>query len=89
MRLAQKYAVTVGGGLNQRLALYDGILIKENHIATAGGITAALQSAFSQYPDVSTQIEVENIAQLEEALEAGAKSPTAHREAETAKAHRG
>jgi nicotinate-nucleotide pyrophosphorylase (carboxylating) len=74
MRLAQKYAVTVGGGLNQRLALYDGILIKENHIATAGGITAALQSAFSQYPDVSTQIEVENIAQLEEALEAGAKS---------------
>lgn len=74
MRLAQKYAVTVGGGLNQRLALYDGILIKENHIATAGSITAALRSAFSQYPDVSTQIEVENIAQLEEALEAGAKS---------------
>ena len=74
MRLAQKYAVTVGGGLNQRLALYDGILIKENHIATAGSITAALRSAFSQYPDVSTQIEVENIAQLEEALQAGAKS---------------
>lgn len=74
LRLAQKYAVTVGGGLNQRLALYDGILIKENHIATAGGIDAALQSAFRLYPHVSTQIEVENIAQLHEALQAGANS---------------
>lgn len=74
LRLAQKYAVTVGGGLNQRLALYDGILIKENHIATAGGVTAALQSAFRQQPNVSIQIEVETIAQLKEALEAGAKS---------------
>lgn len=74
LRLAQKYAVTVGGGLNQRLALYDGILIKENHIATAGGIEAALQIAFRLYPHVSTQIEVENIAQLHEALQAGANS---------------
>jgi nicotinate-nucleotide pyrophosphorylase (carboxylating) len=74
MRLAQKYAVTVGGGLNQRLALYDGILIKENHIATAGSIIAALRSAYALHPDVSIQIEVENIAQLEEALMAGAKS---------------
>ena len=74
LRLAQKYAVTVGGGLNQRLALYDGILIKENHIATAGSITAALHSAFELHPHVSTQIEVENIVQLQEALQAGAKS---------------
>lgn len=74
MRLAQKYAVTVGGGLNQRLALYDGILIKENHIATAGSIAAALHSAFSLHPGVSTQIEVETLAQLEEALQAGATS---------------
>jgi nicotinate-nucleotide pyrophosphorylase (carboxylating) len=74
MRLAQKYAVTVGGGLNQRLALYDGILIKENHIATAGSITAALHSAYALHPDVSIQIEVESILQLEEALVAGAKS---------------
>lgn len=74
MRLAQKYAVTVGGGLNQRLALYDGILIKENHIATAGSITAALHSAFSLHPGVSTQIEVETLPQLEEALQAGATS---------------
>ncbi|MDO8962740.1 MAG: carboxylating nicotinate-nucleotide diphosphorylase [Methylophilus sp.] len=74
LRLAQKYAVTVGGGLNQRLALYDGILIKENHIATAGSITAALQSAYRLHPNISIQIEVENISQLEEALLAGAKS---------------
>lgn len=74
LRLAQKYAVTIGGGLNQRLALYDGILIKENHIATAGSITAALHSAFSLHPGVSTQIEVETLPQLEEALQAGATS---------------
>jgi nicotinate-nucleotide pyrophosphorylase (carboxylating) len=74
LRLAQKYAVTIGGGLNQRLALYDGILIKENHIATAGSISAALHSAFSLHPGVSTQIEVENLTQLEEALQAGAKN---------------
>jgi nicotinate-nucleotide pyrophosphorylase (carboxylating) len=47
LRLAQKYAVRVGGGQNQRLALYDGILIKENHIAAAGGIAKALQAADS------------------------------------------
>jgi len=74
LRLAQKYAVRVGGGKNQRLALYDGILIKENHIAAAGGIKAALNAAFSLKANVSVQIEVENIAELTEALEAGAKS---------------
>jgi nicotinate-nucleotide pyrophosphorylase (carboxylating) len=72
LRLAQKYAVTVGGGLNQRLALYDGILIKENHIATAGSITAALHKAYALHPSLNIQIEVENLAQLEEALHAGA-----------------
>jgi len=78
MRLAQKYAVTVGGGHNQRLALYDGILIKENHIASAGSITAALQAAFalqqSQAIPVSIQVEVENNADLNEALQAGAQN---------------
>lgn len=74
LRLAQKYAVRVGGGQNQRLALYDGILIKENHIAAAGGIAAALQAAFTLNAGVSIQIEVENIAELKEALAAGAKS---------------
>ncbi|MTW13827.1 carboxylating nicotinate-nucleotide diphosphorylase [Pseudoduganella eburnea] len=74
MRLAQKYAVRVGGGQNQRLALYDGILIKENHIAAAGGITAALAAAKRLDAKVSIQVEVETLAQLEEALSAGALS---------------
>lgn len=74
LRLAQKYAVTVGGGYNQRLALYDGILIKENHIAAAGSIAAALQVALQANQQVSVQIEVETIAQLQEALAAGATS---------------
>ena len=74
LRLAQKYAVTVGGGLNQRLALYDGILIKENHIAAAGGIKAALQAASVLACGASIQIEVENLAELQQALDAGATS---------------
>ncbi|MES1162364.1 MAG: nicotinate-nucleotide diphosphorylase (carboxylating), partial [Rhizobacter sp.] len=74
LRQAQKYAVRVGGGQNQRLALWDGILIKENHIAAAGGITPALQAAQSLQAGVSVQVEVESLAELEEALAAGAGS---------------
>lgn len=74
LRLAQKYAVRVGGGKNQRMALYDGILIKENHIAAAGGVTRALQAAEALNSGAPVQIEVETIAQLEEALAAGVKS---------------
>jgi nicotinate-nucleotide pyrophosphorylase (carboxylating) len=74
LRLAQKYAVRVGGGANQRMALYDGILIKENHIAAAGGITPALKAAAALDAGVTIQVEVESIAQLEEALAAGAVS---------------
>ncbi|GLC95372.1 nicotinate-nucleotide diphosphorylase (carboxylating) [Cupriavidus sp. TA19] len=74
LRLAQKYAVRIGGGENQRLALYDGILIKENHIAAAGNITAAMQAALALDTDVSVQVEVESLVELEEALAAGAKS---------------
>ena len=74
LRLAQKYAVRVGGGQNQRLALYDGILIKENHIAAAGGIAPALQAAQSLQAGVTIQIEVENPVELKEALDAGAVS---------------
>jgi nicotinate-nucleotide pyrophosphorylase (carboxylating) len=74
LRLAQKYAVRVGGGKNQRLALYDGILIKENHIAAAGGITPALRSALALDAGVSIQIEVESLEELDEALAAGATS---------------
>lgn len=74
LRQAQKYAVRVGGGANQRMALYDGILIKENHIAAAGGITPAVRAAMALDAGVSIQVEVESIAQLEEALAAGAVS---------------
>ena len=78
LRLAQKYAVTVGGGANQRLALYDGILIKENHIAAAGGILPALQAssllASGACEMITVQIEVENLNELQQALSAGASS---------------
>jgi nicotinate-nucleotide pyrophosphorylase (carboxylating) len=74
LRQAQKYAVRVGGGKNQRMALYDGILIKENHIAAAGGVTPALTAAANLNAGAPVQIEVETIAQLEEALAAGVKS---------------
>jgi nicotinate-nucleotide pyrophosphorylase (carboxylating) len=74
LRQAQKYAVRVGGGKNQRMALYDGILIKENHIAAAGGVTPALTAAANLNAGVPVQIEVETIVQLEEALAAGVKS---------------
>jgi nicotinate-nucleotide pyrophosphorylase (carboxylating) len=74
LRQAQKYAVRVGGGKNQRMALYDGILIKENHIAAAGGVTAALEAANALGSGAPVQIEVETIVQLREALAAGATS---------------
>jgi nicotinate-nucleotide pyrophosphorylase (carboxylating) len=74
LRQAQKYAVRIGGGHNQRLALWHGILIKENHIAAAGSITAAVKAAESLNAGVDIQVEVENQAELEEALAAGAKS---------------
>ena len=73
LRLAEKYAVRMGGGQNQRVGLYDGILIKENHIAAAGGIAQVLEAAFRLADgQVSVQIEVENIHELEQALAAGA-----------------
>lgn len=74
LRLAQKYAVRVGGGQNQRLALYHGILIKENHIAAAGGIAAVLEQARALNAGVDIQIEVESIDELQQALNAGAIS---------------
>jgi len=74
LRLAQKYAVRVGGGTNHRIGLYDAVLIKENHIAAAGGVTPVLQAAAKVAAQASfVQIEVETLAQLEEALAAGAK----------------
>ncbi len=74
LRQAQKYAVRMGGGSNQRMALWDGILIKENHIAAAGGIAAALGAALALDAGVNVQIEVESLAELESALAAGTRS---------------
>lgn len=74
LRLAQKYAVRVGGGNNQRIGLYDGVLIKENHIVSCGGIKNALNNAFKNTPaHIPIQIEVENFQQLVEAVENNAK----------------
>ena len=72
LRLAQKYAVRVGGGTNHRMGLYDGILVKENHIVAAGGITAAVRRAREQRSIVLLEVEVETLPQVEEALTAGA-----------------
>lgn len=74
LRLAQKYAVRVGGGTNHRTGLYDGILLKENHIAAAGGVRAAVRAALhAATPGTMVQVEVESLDQLREALDAGAK----------------
>lgn len=74
LRQAQKYAVRVGGGTNHRMALWDGILIKENHIAAAGGIAQVLERARALNAGVDIQIEVEDLAELQEALDNGARN---------------
>jgi nicotinate-nucleotide pyrophosphorylase (carboxylating) len=71
LRLAQKYAVRCGGGHNQRMGLYDAILIKENHIIAAGSIAAAVQAARRLHPDLLLEVEVENLDELDQALQAG------------------
>jgi nicotinate-nucleotide pyrophosphorylase (carboxylating) len=71
LRTAQKYAVRCGGADNHRMGLFDQILIKENHIAAAGSITAAIAAARSSEPKVSVEVEVESLQELEEALAAG------------------
>ena len=72
LRLAQKYAVHVGGAANHRLGLFDAYLLKENHIAAAGGIAAAVHRARQRHPDKEVEVEVEDDAQLAEAIKAGA-----------------
>lgn len=74
LRSAQKYAVLCGGGKNHRFGLFDAILIKENHIAAAGSITAAVNMARTQNPDLPIQVEVENLTELDEALEVDVES---------------
>ncbi|MBI5656438.1 MAG: carboxylating nicotinate-nucleotide diphosphorylase [Geobacter sp.] len=74
LRVLEKYAVRVGGGINHRTGLYDGVLIKENHIAAAGGIAEAIRRARAYIPHtLKIEIETETIAQVEEALVAGAE----------------
>ncbi len=70
LRLAQKYAVRRGGCQNHRIGLFDAVLIKENHIVAAGSITNAIATARRLYPGVTVEVEVENLAELEEALAA-------------------
>jgi len=72
LRTAQKYAVRVGGGENHRMGLFDGILIKENHIAAAGSIALAVAAAKHSAGPIPVEVEVENLAQLEETIDAGA-----------------
>lgn len=72
LRLAQKYAVTCGGGHNHRIGLYDAFLIKENHIAASGGIAQAIEAAHRIAPGKPVEVEVENLAELQQALDAGA-----------------
>ena len=74
LRLAQKYAVCCGGGTNHRLGLYDGILVKENHIRAAGSVTEAVTAALAHSNDASLiEVEVENVSELSQALTAGAQ----------------
>ncbi|MBZ9611341.1 carboxylating nicotinate-nucleotide diphosphorylase [Rheinheimera maricola] len=72
LRFAQKYAVTVGGGKNHRIGLFDAFLIKENHIAAAGSIANAVASARQNFPGKPVEVETENLAELQQALDAGA-----------------
>lgn len=71
LRLAQKYAVRVGGGVNHRIGLYDAVMLKENHVRAAGSLTAAIRAARAMHPQLPLIVEVESIAQLEEALREG------------------
>ena len=72
LRLAQKYAVSVGGGSNHRMGLYDAVMLKENHIAAAGGVRAALEAALSAGAELPVIVEVQDLNELAEALDAGA-----------------
>lgn len=73
LRLAQKHAVRCGGGGNHRMGLFDAYLVKENHIAVAGSVAAALERARSLNPGLPVEVEAESLAQLDEALAAGAE----------------
>ncbi len=71
LRIAQKYAVRVGGGVNHRIGLFDAVMLKENHVRAAGSLTAAIRSARTRYPQLPLIVEVETLVQLQEALREG------------------
>ncbi|MFN9967587.1 MAG: carboxylating nicotinate-nucleotide diphosphorylase [Lysobacteraceae bacterium] len=71
LRIAQKYAVRCGGGMNHRMGLHDAVMLKENHLAAAGSITAAVAAARARHPALPLVVEVETLAELDEALSAG------------------
>jgi len=71
LRLAQKYAVRCGGGQNHRIGLYDAVMLKENHVRAAGSLTAAIRAARALHPSLPLIVEVETLAQLDEALAEG------------------
>jgi nicotinate-nucleotide pyrophosphorylase (carboxylating) len=71
MRVAQKYAVRTGGGMNHRMGLYDTVMLKENHVRAAGSLAAAIRAARAQQPTLPLIVEVETLAQLEQALAEG------------------
>ena len=73
LRLLQKYAVPAGGGVNHRLGLGDAILIKDNHVAAAGSVVAALRAARAHAPDLPCEVEVDSLEQLDEAVAEGAE----------------
>ena len=88
LRVAQKYAVRIGGGDNHRMGLYDTVMLKENHVRAFGSVAAAIDAARTQHPALPLVVEVEDLAQLREALAAGCDriliddfSPEARREA--------
>lgn len=72
LRSLEKYAVRCGGGVNKRMGLYDAALIKDNHVVAAGGVAAAFVAVRSLFPDIDVQVECDTVAQVEEALAAGA-----------------
>lgn len=72
LRMAQKYAVKCGGGTNHRIGLYDAILIKENHIMAAGGIHNAVSTAKTMHPNITVEVETENLDEVQQAVDAGA-----------------
>lgn len=73
LRELEKYAVRAGGGVNHRLSLADGALIKDNHVLAAGGVTAAFNLVKSKFPDLSLEVEVDSLQQLREVIDAGAE----------------